>query len=98
MEQCYEKFREHEQLQAHKDATTAYIAKKQRPVSQKLLVHSNKTQNIHRESLLKQIPALRYLLRQGLALRNDNGGGFQGRVSGVGKLCQNGNPAAIPIH
>ena len=44
------------------------------PISQQLQTHFNQTQ-VRRESLIKQISALRYLLRQGIAVQNDHAGG-----------------------
>ena len=47
----------------------------QRPINQQLQKQLTKVQQNRRCSLVKQISALRYVLRQGLAIRNDHSGG-----------------------
>ena len=69
------KLKEHEKSLAHRDAVAAHVASKHVPITQQLQTHLNQSQVSRRESLIKQISALRYLLRQGLAVRNDHAGG-----------------------
>ena len=68
------RFKQHELSHAHQVAVEAHISRK-RPINQQLVKQLNKTQQNRRYSLLKQLSALRYLLRQGLAIRNDHAGG-----------------------
>ena len=70
-----EKFKEHEKSQAHRDAFAAHVTSKHVTISQQLQTHFNQTQVKRRESLIKQISALHYVLCQGLAVRNDHAGG-----------------------
>ena len=51
--------------QAHRDTVATYIVSRHVPVSQQLKAHYNQTQVRRRESLIKQIYALYYLLCQG---------------------------------
>ena len=69
------KFQEHKRSQARKDALTAYVASRSVPVSAQLQREHNKIQGQHRRSLLHQITCICYLLRQGVAVRNDHTGG-----------------------
>ena len=69
------KFRDHEYSLAHRDAVAAYLASKSSPVNIQLQRGLENDQLGHRKSLLNQITCLRYLLRQGLAVRNDHAGG-----------------------
>lgn len=68
------RFKEHELSHAHQVAIEAHVSRK-RPINQLLERQLNQTQHNRRYSLLKQLSALRYLLRQGLAVRNDHAGG-----------------------
>ena len=68
------RFKEHELSHAHQVAVEAHVSQK-RPINQQLERQLNQTQQSRRYSLLKQLSALRYLLRQGLAIRNDHPGG-----------------------
>ena len=63
------KFRDHEYSLAHRDAVAAYLASKSSPVNIQLQRGLENDQLGHRKS------CLRYLLRQGLAVRNDHAGG-----------------------
>ena len=53
----------------------AYIAKHQMPTNKQLQSQTSKTQAKHRLRLVQQIKGLRYLLCQGMAIRNDHAGG-----------------------
>ena len=68
------RFKEHERSHAHQHVVAAHISR-QIPINQQLEKQPTKTQQNRRCSLLKQISALRYLVRQGLAVRNDHAGG-----------------------
>ena len=69
------KFKEHESSLAHRDAFAAFIASKSTPVNELILKGLDKDQARRRRSLLNQLSALRFLLRQGLPVRNDHAGG-----------------------
>ena len=58
------KFKEHDKSQANRDVAPADVPLKHLPVSQELKAYFNKTQVRRRESLIKQVSALLYLLRQ----------------------------------
>lgn len=68
------RFKEHELSHAHQVALTAHISR-QMPINQQLEKQLTKTQQNRPQSLLKQLFALHYLLRQGLAILNDHTGG-----------------------
>ena len=68
-------FREHECSLAHKDALKFSFSTKSEPVSVQLQKEFNDIRSKRRSSFLKQLTCLQYLLRQGLALRNDHAGG-----------------------
>lgn len=69
------KFKEHEQSLAHKDAITAFKAMNSQSISSQLQRSLDDVQSKHRRSLVHQIKCIRYLLRQGIAVRNDHSGG-----------------------
>ena len=69
------RFKEHELSQAHRDAISAHVSATSIPVSRMLQSQFNGIQVSRRNSLMKQLKALRYLLRQGLSIRNDHAGG-----------------------
>ena len=64
-----EKFREHEQSQAHCEACMKLTALKQPSVAAQLSTQTQKDQEKHRRMLLKQLTSIRYLMHQGLAVR-----------------------------
>ena len=64
-----QKFREHEQSLAHREAMLKYSATQQPSVSAQLNCQVQKDQLQHRQMLLKQLTSLKYLVRQGLAVR-----------------------------
>ena len=68
------KFKEHECSLVHQHAVVIRVSH-QRPINQQLQKQLTKVQQNRRCSLVKQISALRYVLRQGLAIRNDHAGG-----------------------
>ena len=68
------RFREHQMSYAHQVAVAAHISR-QKPINQQLEKQITKAQQKRRHSFLKQLSALCYLLRQGLAIRNDHGSG-----------------------
>ena len=67
-----ERFKEHESSHAHRNllATSQCLQ-----VNQLLVKELEQSQSKQRASLIKQLAALRYLLRQGLSIRNDHSGG-----------------------
>lgn len=69
-----EKFKQHERSLAHRNALITLAVPKV-PINEQLLRDADNTKRKHRQSLLKQLSALRYLLRQGIAIRNDHVGG-----------------------
>ena len=69
------RFKEHESSQAHKDSVVAHVSTKSTPINRMLQSQIISTQANRRNSLMKQLSALKYLLRQGLAIRNDHAGG-----------------------
>lgn len=70
-----DKFKEHEQSLAHRDSILASTAAKNLSVSVRLQNELNEIQTQRRKSFMKQLMCLLYLLRQGLAVRNDHAGG-----------------------
>ena len=68
-------FREHEQSQTHRDAIAAHMSAKSTPVNAMLQSEVDNIRSRRRNSLMKQLSALRYLLQQGLSIRNDHSGG-----------------------
>ena len=69
------RFKEHESSQAHRDAVFAHVSANSTSVNAMLQSQVNSVQATRRSSLMKQLTALRYLLRQGLSIRNDHAGG-----------------------
>lgn len=67
-----ERFKEHESSHAHRNLLATSQSKQ---VNQLLLKELEQSQSKQRCSLIKQLAALRYLLRQGLSIRNDHAGG-----------------------
>ena len=78
------KFKEHEHCLAQKNALTAFEATNSSPISTQLQKDLDDVQSRHKRSLLNQISCLHYLLRQGIALRNDHEGGSNPTV----RLCR----------
>ena len=70
-----EKFKDHESSLAHKNSLVAIIASRNVSVSYLIQQGLHKEQIQRRESLHKQLAALRFLLQQGLSIRNDDAGG-----------------------
>jgi hypothetical protein len=68
-------FKSHESSAAHKDAFIVFQASVRPSISNLLCTSLEKDKKKHRESLLNQLKAIRFLLRQGLAVRNDHSGG-----------------------
>ena len=69
------RFRDHESSLAHRDACAAFIASKSTPVNEIILANLKENQLQQRSSLMKQLAVLRFLLQQGLFIRNDHAGG-----------------------
>ena len=67
-----ERFKEHESLHAHRNSLATSQCLR---VNQLLLKKLEQSQSKQRASLIKQLAALRYLLRQGLSIRNNHSGG-----------------------
>ena len=68
------RFKEHESSLAHRDAFAAFLAPQSPSVNELLQKGVNQEQARRKSSLYKQLLALRYLLRQGLSIRNDHSG------------------------
>ncbi len=68
------RFKEHELSRGHRLAYEAQVSN-QAPINAQLQNEFAKMQKTRRNSLVRQVSALRYLLRQGLAVRNDHAGG-----------------------
>ena len=68
------RFKEHKLSRGHKIDYETSVSR-QAPINTQLQNEFAKTQERRCCSFLKQISALRYLLRQGLAIRNDHAGG-----------------------
>ena len=68
------RFKEHQLSHALLVAVAAHISC-QKPINQQLEKQITGAQQKQRHSFLKQLSALRYLLFQGLVIRNDHGGG-----------------------
>ena len=64
-----EKFNSHENCEAHKEAVRNFFAAKGKPINAQINDQLNADQKRRRDGLLKQLSSLRFLLRQGLALR-----------------------------
>ena len=69
-----ERFKDHKHSVVHKNAVMTIVASKD-PIDQQLLREVENTRKKHQQSLLKQLSVLHYLLRQGIAIRNDHAGG-----------------------
>ena len=68
------KFKLHKHSLAHKNALITLAVPKV-PINEQLLREADNTGRKHRQSLLKQLSALSYLLCQGIAICNDHVGG-----------------------
>lgn len=64
-----DKFRAHEKSQTHRDALFAHRAHKQPPVTAQLSDQVLRQQKCHRDFLMIELSSLKYLMRQGLAVR-----------------------------
>ncbi len=64
-----EKFHSHSQCDAHQEAILKCHMVQTTPVSNQLVSAAKKEQSERRDALVKQLHCLRYLLRQGLAIR-----------------------------
>lgn len=69
------RFKEHELSLAHRDAINAFQSSQSTSVSSLLSSEMRRNQEQRKNSLIKQITALKFLLRQGLPIRNDHSGG-----------------------
>ena len=70
------RFKEHECSQAHRNALAANISSsRSTPINEMLIRQVEDAKTTRRKSLINQLSALRYLLRQGIAIRNDHTGG-----------------------
>ena len=67
------RFKEHESSQAHRDVVFAHVSANSTSVNAMLQSQVKpQAQATRRTSLMKQLTALQYLLRQGLSIRNDH--------------------------
>ncbi len=64
-----EKFHSHSHCDAHQEAILKCHMIQTTPVSNQLVSAAKKEQSERRDALVKQLYCLRYLLRQGLAIR-----------------------------
>ena len=64
-----EKFRNHETCATHQEAVMKWKLAKQSPVNEQLNSQMKKDQEVRRQGLLKQLHGLKYLVRQGMAIR-----------------------------
>ena len=64
-----DKFRTHEKSQIHRDALFAHRAHKQPPVTAQLSNQVLRQQKCYRDFLMTELSSLKYLMRQGLAVR-----------------------------
>ena len=64
-----DKFKAHEKSKIHRDALFAYKALKQLPVTAHMSNQVLRNQKCHRDFLMTHLTSLRYLMRQGLAVR-----------------------------
>ena len=64
-----QKFRNHSACHAHTEAVTKWQLLQAPPISAQLSTQVQKLQQSRRQALIKQLCCLRYLLRQGLAIR-----------------------------
>ncbi len=64
-----ERFNEHEKCEAHKEAVRNFLAKKHTPINAQINAQANADQERRRAALLKELSSLKFLLRQGLAIR-----------------------------
>ena len=70
-----EKFKAHEASSSHKDACIVFQSSRGTSVANLMSNTIENDQSQRRNSFMKQLAALRFLLRQALPVRNDNGGG-----------------------
>jgi len=64
-----EKFTAHESCSTHKEALLKWYSIRKPSISQQISRKNAEIQAVRREGLLKQLSAMRFLLRQGIALR-----------------------------
>ena len=64
-----EKFRSHESSHSHREAKQKWMAKKNPTIDSQLSTQLKKSQQKRRAGFLKQVRAIRYLTRQGIALQ-----------------------------
>ena len=67
-----QKFKSHEASHTDTEAKVKWIARDLPTVASQLSTKSQQLQQICREGLLMQLKALRFLARQGIAIRGDN--------------------------
>ena len=68
-EKALQRFKEHKSSQGHKESMEKHILMCQRSVANQLATELEKSQALHRLLLKKEISSIKYLLRQGIALR-----------------------------
>ncbi len=57
---------------AHRDALSAHIMSSVTPINELLKDQCNVTQKNRRQSFLNQLAGIRFLVRQGISVRNDH--------------------------
>ena len=83
LKKALQRFQEHEKSEMHKEATLKLAAKSSAvDVAAQISSEHNAKAKEHREMLLKVLHALRYLTRQGLALRGhrEDSESFEGNL------------------
>ena len=68
-------FKQHESSLAHRDALSAHIMSSVTPINELLKDCGNLTQKNRRQSFLNQLAGIRFLVRQGISVRNDHSSG-----------------------
>jgi len=68
-------FKHYESSLAHRDALSAHIMSRATPINELINDHGNITQKNRRQSFLKQLAGIRFLLCQDISVRNDHSSG-----------------------
>ena len=68
-------FKQHQSSLAHRDAMSAHILSGTTLIGELIKGHGDLTQKNRRQSFLKQLACIRFLLRQGISIRNDHNSG-----------------------
>ena len=85
-----QKYRTHDQCDAHREAALKCQMIQSTPINSLLSTQANKEQHERRQALLKQLNSLRFLLRQGLAIRGHDD--VQGNLYQLLLMCSTHDP------